>query len=92
MSGCKTIAIFAGNCPGQNRNQFVAYLLAFMNRRHGLDKLAVVLVEKGHTETENDSVRSVMERATTTTHPNNDILLSEVPGNPRLPTQCRRCL
>lgn len=66
-SGCKTIDMFADNCPGQNRNQFVAYMLAFMNKRLGLDKLAITFLEKGHTETENDSVHSVIERATRNT-------------------------
>ena len=49
VSGCKTINMFADNCPGQNRNKFVAFMLAFMNSRLGLDKPAVGLVEKGHT-------------------------------------------
>lgn len=63
-SGCKTIAMFADNCPGQNRNQFMAFMLTFMNKRHSLDKLVLTFLEKGHTETENDSVHSVIERAT----------------------------
>ena len=36
-------------------------MLAFMNSRLGLDKLAITLLEKGHTETENDSMHSVIE-------------------------------
>ncbi|GFO11068.1 DNA repair protein rhp54 [Plakobranchus ocellatus] len=62
--GCKTIEMFADNCPGQNRNQFVANMLAFMNMSLNLDKLALTFLEKGHTESENDSVYSVIECAT----------------------------
>ena len=58
--------MFADDCPGQNRNQFVASMLAFMNSRLCLDKIAIVLVEKGHTEAGNDSVYSLIKCATRT--------------------------
>ena len=56
VSGYKTIDMFTDNCQGQNRNKFFAYMLTFMNSRLDLDKLAIALVEKSHTETENNSV------------------------------------
>ena len=39
VSGCKTIDMFSNKCPVQNKNQFVAHMLDFMNSRLGLDKL-----------------------------------------------------
>ena len=59
--------MFAGNCPVKTDISLSPTMLAFMKNRLGLNKLAVVLVEKGHTETENESVHSVIERATITT-------------------------
>ena len=42
-------------------------MLTFMNSRLCLDKIAIVLVKKGHTEAGNDSVHSLIECATRTT-------------------------
>ncbi|GFN79061.1 hypothetical protein PoB_000556700 [Plakobranchus ocellatus] len=55
--------MFAEICPGQNRNQFVAYMLAFINMTLNVENLAITFLEKGNKETENDSVYSVIECA-----------------------------
>jgi len=62
--GCKELHMFADNCPGQNRNQFVAFMLTVMNGKLSMECISLTFLEKGHTETENDSVHSVIERAT----------------------------
>ncbi|GFO07055.1 guanine nucleotide-binding protein g(s) subunit alpha [Plakobranchus ocellatus] len=53
--GVKDIIMFSDNCAGQNRNRFA--------RAHfHLNSLTHVFLEKGHTETENDSVHATIER------------------------------
>ena len=63
-TGSTDIEMFADNCPGQNRNQFVAFMLTAMNLKLNLNKLQLTFLEKGHTETEGDSVHAVIERQT----------------------------
>ena len=62
--GCKDLTLFSDNCPGQNRNRFVAFMLNETNKTLHMDKLCLTFLQKGHTENENDSVHSVIERAT----------------------------
>ena len=58
--------MFADHWSGQNRYHFVPYMLVFKNSRLGSYKLAITFLEKGHTETENDSVHSVIDCAART--------------------------
>ena len=62
--GCKDLTLFYDNCPGQNRNSFVAFMLNETNKTLHMDKLCLTFLQKGHTENEKDSVHSVIERAT----------------------------
>ena len=60
--GIKQITMFSDNCAGQNRNRFVAFALNFARKHFKLDKITHIFLEKGHTETENDSVHATIER------------------------------
>ncbi|GFN91926.1 DNA repair protein rhp54 [Plakobranchus ocellatus] len=62
--GCRDLSLFSDNCPGQNRNRFVAFMFCETNKRVQLDKLSLTFLQKGHTENENDSVHSVIEKST----------------------------
>ena len=58
----KQVYLFADNCIGQNKNQFVTQMLsiAAMERNMAIN---LIFLEKGHTQNVNDSPHSVMERA-----------------------------
>ena len=60
--GIKQITMFSDNCAGQNRNRFVAFALNFARKHFKLDKITHIFLEKGHTETENDSVHATIEK------------------------------
>ncbi|GFO45997.1 hypothetical protein PoB_007250200 [Plakobranchus ocellatus] len=55
--------MFSDNCGGQNRNRYVAFALWFARNHLSLSKITHTFLEKGHTETENDSIHATMERA-----------------------------
>ena len=54
--------MFSDNCAGQNRNRFVAFALNFARAHFDLKTINHTFLEKGHTETENDSVHATIER------------------------------
>ena len=54
--------MFSDNCAGQNRNRFVAFALNFARTHFDLKTINHTFLEKGHTETENDSVHATIER------------------------------
>ena len=54
--------MFSDDCAGQNRNRFVAFALNFARAHFDLKTINHTLLEKGHTETENDSVHATIER------------------------------
>ena len=54
--------MFSDDCAGQNRNRFVAFALNFARAHFDLKIINHTLLEKGHTETENDSVHATIER------------------------------
>lgn len=62
QQGAKQFSFYSDNCSGQNRNKFLFTLYSFLAQ-----KLNIVIrhnfLEKGHTETEGDSMHSVIERA-----------------------------
>ena len=63
-NGKKEINMFSDNCPGQNKNKYVAFAINFFCRHFKLNKLTHTFLEKGHTETENDAVHAIIERKT----------------------------
>ena len=63
-SSIKEIDLFSDNCPGQNRNRFVAFCLWYCMKQFELKRITHTFLEKGHTETENDSVHATIERKT----------------------------
>ena len=63
-NGAKRIHVFSDNCGGQNRNRFIAVMLWHVRAEFGLEEVKHTFLEKGHTENENDSIHSVIERAT----------------------------
>ncbi|GFS22714.1 DNA repair protein rhp54 [Elysia marginata] len=60
--GVRDITMFSDNCAGQNRNRFVAFALNFARTHFKLETITHTFLEKGHTETENDSVHATSER------------------------------
>ena len=60
--GVKDITMFSDNCAGQTRNRFVAFALNFARAHFDLKTINHMFLEKGHTETENDSVHATIER------------------------------
>ena len=54
--------MFSDNCAGQNTNRFVAFALNFAQAHFDLKTINYTFLEKGHTETENDSVHATIER------------------------------
>ena len=54
--GVKDITMLSDNCAGQNRNRFVGFALNFARANFDLKTINHTFLEKGHTETENDSV------------------------------------
>ena len=60
--GVKDITMFSDNCAGQTRNRFVAFALNFARAHFNLKTINHTFLEKGHTETKNDSVHATFER------------------------------
>ena len=58
------IDLFSDNTSAQNRNRYVAYSLWYARQQFGFKRITHTFLEKGHTETENDSVHSTIERKT----------------------------
>ena len=54
--------MFSDNCAGQNRNRFVAFTLNFSRAHFDLKTINHTFLEKGLSETENDSVHATIER------------------------------
>ncbi|GFO12812.1 transmembrane and tpr repeat-containing protein 2 [Plakobranchus ocellatus] len=64
LQSVKEIHMFSNNCGGQDRNRYVAFALWFARNHLSLSKITHTFLEKGHTETENDSIHATIERAT----------------------------
>ncbi|GFO13679.1 DNA repair protein rhp54 [Plakobranchus ocellatus] len=64
LQSVKEIHMFSDNCGGQNRNRYVAFALWFARNHLSLSKITHTFLEKGHTETEIDSIHATIERAT----------------------------
>lgn len=61
-AGAKSIHFFSDNCGGQNRNRFIAFMYMQAMRHFGVN-IRHTYLEKGHTQTENDSVHAVIENS-----------------------------
>lgn len=60
----KEFYFISDNCSGQNRNRFIATMFWYcMNTLPSIDKIEHGFLEVGHTQNENDSVHSVISRA-----------------------------
>lgn len=62
--GTKLFFFYSDNCAGQNRNKFLLSMFDFLAQKHNII-IRDTFLEKGHTETEGDSMhtRSIIERA-----------------------------
>jgi len=60
--GVRKIYFFSDNCWGQNKNKYILSLLLQMAVEYDME-LVHTYLEKGHTQNENDSVHSVIERS-----------------------------
>lgn len=60
--GIKEFSFYSDNCPGQNRNKYLFSLYNHLCQKHQI-KIRHTFLEKGHTQSEGDSVHSVIEKA-----------------------------
>ena len=60
--GVKKVVLSSDNCSGQNRNKFIACMYIKAMHKYKFDKLEHCSLEAGHTQNENDSVHSLIER------------------------------
>ena len=61
-NGIKEFSFFSDNCSGQNRNKFLYSLYNYLTHKYQIT-IKHTYLEKGHTQSEGDSVHSVIERA-----------------------------
>ena len=61
-NGVKEFSFYSDNCAGQNRNKFLFSLYNFLSQKHKII-IRHNFLERGHTQTEGDSVHSVIEKA-----------------------------
>lgn len=52
------------NCAGQNRSKIMLSMYIRALQKYKLDKIEHFFLESGHTQNENDSVHSLIERKT----------------------------
>lgn len=60
--GFKEFSFYSDNCAGQNRNKFLFSLYNYISKKYEI-KINHTFFEKGHIQSEDDSVHSVMEKA-----------------------------
>lgn len=60
--GIKRISFYSDSCTGQNRNRYVFAMMALASRKYNL-QITHRFFEKGHSQSEGDSMHSVIERA-----------------------------
>lgn len=61
-NGITEFSFFSDNCPGQNRNKFLFSLYNYVTQKYSI-KIQHTFLERGHTQSEGDSVHSVIEKA-----------------------------
>ena len=78
----QNVTLFADNCPGQNRNRYLFKMLSVAALTIGnITSIELILLEKGHTQNENDSVHSRLENAKkgrTVYHPGQWLTMAEM--------------
>nr|CAI5857198.1 unnamed protein product [Callosobruchus analis] len=62
QQGTKQFSFYSDNCAGQNRNRFIFSMYNFLAQKYNI-VIRHTFLEKGHTQTEGDSMHSVVERA-----------------------------
>lgn len=62
QNGVTEFSFFSDNCPGQNRNKFLFSLYNYLTQKYGI-KIRHTFLQRGHTQSEGDSVHSVIEKA-----------------------------
>nr|CAH7730724.1 unnamed protein product [Callosobruchus chinensis] len=60
--GVNEFAFYSDNCAGQNRNKYLFSLYNYLSQKYKI-KIRHTFLEKGHTQSEGDSVHSVIEKA-----------------------------
>ena len=61
--GVKKFKLFSDNCPEQNRNKGIMAVYWHAINSMDIDEIVHIVLEKGHTQNPNDSIHSVIERA-----------------------------
>jgi hypothetical protein len=56
--GIREVVMYADNCGGQNKNQFIVAMMLHAVQHTEIEKLTICYLEAGHTQNENDSVHS----------------------------------
>lgn len=62
QKGVNEFAFYSDNCAGQNRNKYLFSLYNYLSQKYKI-KIRHTFLEKGHTQSEGDSVHSVIEKA-----------------------------
>nr|CAI5845771.1 unnamed protein product [Callosobruchus analis] len=62
QQGTKQFSFYPDNYAGQNRNRFMFSMYNFLAQKYNI-VIRHIFLEKGHTQTEGDSMHSVVERA-----------------------------
>lgn len=60
--GVTQFSFFSDSCPGQNRNKYLFSLYNYLTQKYAI-QIQHTFLEKGHTQSEGDSVHSVIEKA-----------------------------
>lgn len=55
--------MFSDNWGGQNRNRYTAFAIRYERNHFNLKRILHTFLEKGHMETENDSIHATVERS-----------------------------
>lgn len=61
-NGAKEFSFYSDNCAGQNRNKYVFALYNYLSLKYSVT-IRHTFLEPGHTQSEGDSVHSVIEKA-----------------------------
>ncbi|CAH1967789.1 unnamed protein product [Acanthoscelides obtectus] len=62
QKGVKEFSFFSDNCSGQNRNKYLFSLYNYLTQKYQIT-IRHQFMERGHTQTEGDSMHSVIEKA-----------------------------
>ena len=58
------LVLFADNCLGQNKNRYIIQMMSLTVRKFkNLKSIELVFLERGHTQNENDSIHSTIEKS-----------------------------